>query len=438
MDTNVHNYSVQELIELIELPQKGYYTLDEIDQHISKCIKQINETADTPQSKQILVAFLIQSFEKICTSKSILYGLEQLQTLKSLANTVAPTLPSNTIVTEGSHSVIQHESTKSNSNFNLPLQKGVINPFLKQAVSILLNINTRFRPNYNSTKSTDFVFHLPNPFKNVVAMKLLSAEVPNCVYNISSETNTNEFTVQTIDLSGGIKENQNEVVIKVRDGQYTGEQLADYLNKYVFTEDNSLNRIACEMHPVSCKFRFFYDSRDISNGGAEPFDENNQLQFNIDFRLHENKKRPLQLNMGWILGYKQPYYSWDANYVLQNMASFNRFEGYNPESTFDTQGTRYFLLGVDDYNNNYVNTLVSPYQEGIMKNDGLLAKIPNDTNASDIILNYGVNNNKTREYFGPVNIDRLHIQLLNEFGNPVDLNNRDYSISLEISMLYDL
>ena len=123
--------------------------------------------------------------------------------------------------------------------------------------------------------------------------------------------------------------------------------------------------------------------------------------------------------------------------MLQDKASFNRFEGYNPESTYDSPGVRYFLLSVDDYNNNYVNTVVSPYQEGIMKNTGLLAKIPNSLNDQNTLLNYGLNN-KTREYFGPVNIDRLHMQLLDEFGTPVDLNNRDYSISLEISMLYDL
>ena len=214
--------------------------------------------------------------------------------MKSLTTTILPKLPHNHTITEGDHSIIQHESTKSNSNFNLPLQKGVINPFLKQATVILLNINTRFRPNYYNTKSTDFIYQLPNPLKNVVAMKLLSAEIPNCVYNISSVSKTNEFTVQTIDVNGdGVPTDQNEVVIKVRDGRYTGQQLADYLNTHVFNLENNLNRIACEMHPTSCKFRFFYDSREISNGGAGPFVPTLQKQFNIDFRLNGDKTRPL-------------------------------------------------------------------------------------------------------------------------------------------------
>ena len=86
MDTNVHNYTVQELIDLIELPQKRYYTLDEIEQHISQCIKQVNETNDTSQSKQSLNTFLIQSFEKICDEHSVLYGSDIIQTIEITHN----------------------------------------------------------------------------------------------------------------------------------------------------------------------------------------------------------------------------------------------------------------------------------------------------------------------------------------------------------------
>ena len=35
----------------------------------------------------------------------------------------------------------------------------------------------------------------------------------------------------------------------------------------------------------------------------------------------------------------------------------------------------------------------------------------------------GVQLNKTREYFGPVNIERLHVSLIDEYGKILDLNN---------------
>ena len=50
-------------------------------------------------------------------------------------------------------------------------------------------------------------------------------------------------------------------------------------------------------------------------------------------------------------------------------------------------------------------------------------------NGSDLIL-------KNREYFGPVNIEKLHIMLLDMYGKPYNLSNNDYSFALEFTILY--
>ena len=50
-------------------------------------------------------------------------------------------------------------------------------------------------------------------------------------------------------------------------------------------------------------------------------------------------------------------------------------------------------------------------------------------NASDQIF-------KKREYFGPVNIDKFKIRLLNRFGDVINLNNNDYSFTLELKQIY--
>jgi len=43
-----------------------------------------------------------------------------------------------------------------------------------------------------------------------------------------------------------------------------------------------------------------------------------------------------------------------------------------------------------------------------------------------------------RDYFGPVNLQNMTIQLLDEYGRIVDLNNMDFSFCLTLSTLYDL
>ena len=41
-----------------------------------------------------------------------------------------------------------------------------------------------------------------------------------------------------------------------------------------------------------------------------------------------------------------------------------------------------------------------------------------------------------RQYTGPVNINRLKIQLLDEYGRILDLNNMDFSFILKFKSLY--
>jgi hypothetical protein len=43
-----------------------------------------------------------------------------------------------------------------------------------------------------------------------------------------------------------------------------------------------------------------------------------------------------------------------------------------------------------------------------------------------------------REYFGPVYIQKLNIQLINEYGDFLDLNNMDFSFCLSFKIIYDL
>ena len=45
--------------------------------------------------------------------------------------------------------------------------------------------------------------------------------------------------------------------------------------------------------------------------------------------------------------------------------------------------------------------------------------------------------NRTREYFGPVDIQRLHIALYDEYGRIIDLNNMDWSFTLSFETLYN-
>ena len=44
---------------------------------------------------------------------------------------------------------------------------------------------------------------------------------------------------------------------------------------------------------------------------------------------------------------------------------------------------------------------------------------------------------KTRRYFGPINLQKIKIKLLDQYGRQINLNNMDYSFSLEIEQKYN-
>ena len=57
----------------------------------------------------------------------------------------------------------------------------------------------------------------------------------------------------------------------------------------------------------------------------------------------------------------------------------------------------------------------------------------------DTFVEYGGTlQNQERIYFGPVNIKNINIQLLDEYGRVLDINNMDYSFCLTLITAYDI
>ena len=68
----------------------------------------------------------------------------------------------------------------------------------------------------------------------------------------------------------------------------------------------------------------------------------------------------------------------------------------------------------------------------------ILARIPLDSDVNSKFLSFHETDTvRKRSYFGPVNIKRMHIQLIDEYGEIIDLNNQDYSFNLEFEVLYE-
>ena len=81
-----------------------------------------------------------------------------------------------------------------------------------------------------------------------------------------------------------------------------------------------------------------------------------------------------------------------------------------------------------DLNNN--SSIVSGVLAKVYLKDGKY--VVNIEQNEDNIINYS----RTRQFFGPVTIKKIGISILDEYGNEINLNNMDYSFTIEVSQLY--
>jgi hypothetical protein len=343
--------------------------------------------------------------------------------------------------------IIEKKPDIAVNSFHNEYTAGTINPLKKKTITRHVNINTKFRHNYSLTQSTDFTLQLGSPIKNIVSMRLASVELWNAYYNISKYYGNDEVKIRIYDISNDEIYNDDTYRVQLQRGYYTLTGLAEYFNNAVFAEDSSFNRIKTQYDPVLGKFIFRLNEDitpppDITYAFELDFDVNGVCKDSCDVMAYRER------SLGWILGYRKANYKWaDYNTVVSHD---RETIGYIPESVAYLD-TNYLMVNVDDYNKNYAEIVVNPFYgdtytaNATLGNSSkatsmnIIGKIPMNARRYELIARNQTNSNFIkREYFGPVNIDRLRIQLLDEYGRVIDINNMDYSITLEIEQLYDL
>ena len=128
---------------------------------------------------------------------------------------------------------------------------------------------------------------------------------------------------------------------------------------------------------------------------------------------------------GWLFGFRVGQYL--------NMDKEIRSEGL-----FDAGGDRYIYISLTDYqksrNDNNIIFLDRTFMDKNIIGKMYLHDGKFHINIDD---NDGSANLKKRVFNGPVNIERIHLKLLDEYGNTIYLNNMDFSFSLEFEILYE-
>jgi hypothetical protein len=289
--------------------------------------------------------------------------------------------------------------------------KGVINPIKKRTIKKNLNIDTKFRENYYSSTSTNFNITLPMMFNDVLQMQLAAIELPTTYYVVSKQYGNNFFSLSV---------NGSTTVINIPDGNYDTSTIMNAINNQLALAGSPFDLISFIVNLTSGTGSGQTLVGEITSGTVTSI----ELNFQADRYGIADRNTPLPLKFGWLLGFRNGVYVNNLNYVS--------------EGVIDVTGSKYLFLVVDDYNNSVNNNFYGAFNSSIL-NKNILARISLQSNTFNILEQNNLTLVTTpREYFGPVNIQNLNIQLNDEYGRVVNLNNMDFSFCITLTTVYDI
>jgi hypothetical protein len=419
-DLNINNYTKKELEDLFELPLN--YDETSINKQESKLRYNISSDKDILLStKESTLNFLNQAKKILLDNIKNKKPFEQIEKLaKTYGNVynLDKTLYKSDTIDAGNTNIIKQPPTPYGQSMPSEYYQGTLNPLVKRILRQNLNIDTRFRENYYATKASNFHVDLPMRLTQVVSTQLSALELPSTFYVISQVFGNNFFVLEIKDESSG------PLIVTIPDGNYDYLSLQLYLNTFLSESPGNYKNLQflSEMNTPNGSGSMGGSGRMVvgSLTGAQEF----SMNFLTDRYGNEDKQTPLPLKLGWLMGFRQGYYENSLTYVS--------------EGIINLLGPRYIYLVVDDYNNNVNDSFYGAFTDSIL-NKNILARISLQGNVFSFLSKDNYNLITTpRQYFGPVDIQKLQIQLLDEYGRVLDLNNMDYSFCLTFQTIYDL
>jgi len=348
------------------------------------------------------------------------YQIETTKKLTEVVNNLAKIL--NPL---SNHPALQTHSIPTNSV--LPYNK---NTYLANYV-----FNTQFRDNFYTTNPEACSFTLPLKLKNVIAITLCAIQVPNVMLTFSPSRQTDQIYIyeEVTALNG---------IITIPEGNYNTTTFPQVLEQAI---NNQLigswpNRFEVSINPYN---NFLTISNTTNNFRMNILsyetDINNYCLFNkynlngnpdkvsfIDIKNNFNVS-PSQFcsTMGYLIGYRQPIYIGSNSYTTESM-----FNG-----TF----TDYIYFSVDDHiNSSQYSTNYGIFSDAIVDNN-VLAIVPITSPQFQSTFGSGADFiYKTRQYNGPVDIQKISIKMLDQLGHIINLHKYDYGFGLQVKTICDI
>ena len=236
------------------------------------------------------------------------------------------------------------------------------------------NVNqiNHVNPEIRLFQPTNYTVNLNQPLTNVIDISLESVEIPNSWYVFSSDYGTNALEFVYLN-SGNIVKNK----IEIENGNYQPSELVTELNT------------VCQANNIPILFEY-----KATTGKISITNQDNSIEWTINFYIEDSEssgcsaqktlnekgsKTPspgnkIGYNLGWLLGFRV------KTLILEPLSK------KTASSLLDTHGPKYFLLTLDDFNNNKPNKDLISLVDNSSKN----FKLPKYYNSQTMDSRYGV------------------------------------------------
>ena len=461
-DLNISNYSIKELEEILTLVPN--YNEQDISYNKDKiCNKIMNDSTLSFEAKVKLGDFfdgvskllgkVFMDYMTSNNSKDHTNG--SVSDFKDMKNTMLKN--TNNLIISDPYSAhnIKVDPTRVGPNFDqYGTMRGVINPLLRNTILKGVNIDSRFRDNYYTTRSTDLHINLPFRLDNVISYRVVGITLPLSFYNISQSYGNNIILFNVYDSFGVITPNSPYKMI-LPDGCYNTTQtnptnsscLEVVINNYLAHSPESPN---ADPATGGLNLRYTIDrtsgrsifAQDPSVGPTTAYYF--EIITNVEYDLKSNAAAisydtNLMLRLGWVLGYRAAKYS-----SSNTNPPVGVYGSIVSEGICFTKFPVYGFLSIDDYNKNANDYFVSVYSRSISV-PNIISKV-NFTQFFELVGAFqaaqgdSTSNaiNREKRFFGPVMIQKLRITLYDDLGRILDLNNMDWALELAFECVYNM
>ena len=373
-DLNVDNYTISELLGIIELDDP---TSDDIINKTNYYIKDFSkkknlELVNFFQSIQTKLLEYMNQLETSGTDteyskqtdKWIKY--EALPQDNSIQNDKITDRIQKIDVYNNNHMPMNREQLGVNNNFQVPVAQDTLNPNLENITSRFINLDSQFRQSSggSETMATDYTMDLSDPLTNVLSLRLYSIQIPYTWYTIDYIYGNTCFWVTNSGASG-----KNTFQIFIEPGNYIPSEFCTAINN-AFTNAGFTNVIIpvpniARYNPNNAKitlnlFNWIDPTGEkivsITQYG-DTFNSDSDAYFTFfditgTKNCYESGTYPCSASsgqghtfngtLGWLMGFRLP---------IQPVFT----GGNNSQSVLNLYGTKYFIVVLDDYNQNHIN-----------------------------------------------------------------------------------